>query len=128
MNDDALILGVTPNSINLLDKVPLVTLNSGYSATVDGIISREGSALPGQWESRPRFDSAIQAPTLAPPIQTGTYGPSGQSKTSVSELRRTRQTPVSSEAFAQVAEPPQPKNPKEELIGKFRSQLNRFEE
>lgn len=128
MADDALIIGVTPHSINLLDKVPLSTLTNGYSSTVEGIISREGSAMPGQWESRPSFESAVGQAQLPPPIQSGTYGPSGQAQTSLGELRRTRQPKSGQGGLAQVEVAPPPQNAKDELIGRFRSQLNRFEE
>ena len=40
MRDEALVLGVTPHSINLLDKVPLKVLNASYRGTVNEIIGR----------------------------------------------------------------------------------------
>ena len=127
MQNDALIIGVTPHSINLLDKVPLATLGNGYSQTVEGIISRESSAAAGQWESRPSFEAEVGQAQLPPPIQSGNYSPAGQAPTTIGELRRTRQPKSGRGGIAQVEVTTAPQNAKEELIGRFRSQLNRFE-
>ena len=92
MGDNALILGVTPQSINLLDKVPLGLINASYQGTVNAIIDKESKALPDDWAQRPQFtvpDNTRPAQLVPPLASAGTYGPSGQ-RVNVSDLRKAR--------------------------------------
>jgi flagellar biogenesis protein FliO len=89
MNDEALILGVTPHSINMLDKVPLLEMQGSYNKTVSAIIARESTPQTGQWEQRPSFSVPSAAPRLAPPLpQARNYNQLGVQRGSVAELRR----------------------------------------
>jgi len=134
MGDSALILGVTPQSINLLDKVPLVLMSGSYQGTVNAIIDKESQALPSDWAQRPVFTIPAdqEAPRLAPPLSgTATYGPGGR-RVSVSELRQRRArsiggggTTYGRPAAARVSGDARTKA---QLIGRLREQLSRLEE
>jgi len=132
MGECALVLGVTPQSINLLDKVPLGLMNRAYQGTINAIISRESEALPDDWAQRPLFTVTEEpvAPRLAPSLGAETYGPSGR-RVSVGELRRSRATRHFDEAG--LLKPPGGRlaadsDTKSELISRIREQLNRLED
>ena len=130
MGDNALVLGVTPQSINLLDKVPIGLINASYQGTVNAIIDKESRALPDDWAQQPRFTipENTRPAQLVPPLTGGgTYGPSG--RVSVGELRRARTSgegdydwnrnrPVRTGGDDET---------KTELISRLRDQLNRLE-
>ncbi|MCH7472663.1 FliO/MopB family protein [bacterium] len=106
MHGQALVLGITPHSINLLDKVPMSELNGNYRGTVEEIIELQGTGAAESWNERPQFVartslSAISADgghglpphrhaSPAPPLKAGNYGPGGKARMSVGELRRAR--------------------------------------
>ena len=129
MNNDALVLGVTPQSINMLDKVPLAVLNGSYQRTVNSIIEREEHALPSDWQERPLFAppaSANPAPALA---AAATYGPSG--RLTVSQMREAgaHGMPVRTDGThdqAYRATMPE-RHTKTELINRIRQQLSNLE-
>lgn len=152
MNEDALVLGVTPHSINLLDKVPLEQMNSSYSGTVNAIIQREQASLPSEWENRPAFSKGPQlpAPPPAPPLPNRSYSHKGnayssgygsgisngynQRHVSVGELRRARA--MAQPVAAGNLRPPARTLPpyispedrtKADLIGRIREQLSQLE-
>ena len=132
MGGCALVLGVTPQSINLLDKVPLGLMNEAYSGTVNAIINRESKALPDDWAQRPIFSVPETAgpPPLAQPLGTSTYGPTGR-RISVGELRRSRAGGHLDAAG--LLRPPSgrlgsDRDTKAELIGRIRDQLDRLED
>lgn len=134
MGESALVLGITSQSINLLDKVPLGLLNRAYRGTIEAIVSRESEALPDDWAQRPVFempDAATAAPHLAPPLtDAGTYGPSGR-RVNVAELRRSRAGGHLDERglLRPLAETmPADRASKADLINRLREQLNRLEE
>jgi flagellar biosynthetic protein FliO len=132
MNDDALVLGVTPHSINMLDKVPLAQLNGSYSRTVNSIIQREENSLPADWSKRPAFDAG-ELPRPAPPLAAATYGPSGQ--ITVGELRRAYSQHTAADDSAgggtipglRASAPVYHRDTKSELIDKIREQLSELE-
>lgn len=132
MGDNALILGMTPQNINLLDKVPLSAMDSDYQRTVNAIIAKESRAPKREWEERPSFDpaGARATPSLAPPLKQGAYGASGK-RISVSELRRVRaerveggRTYMAAQQSAQSSD----QAAKAVLIGRIREHLSRLEE
>lgn len=132
MGESALILGVTPQSINLLDKVPLGLMNRAYQGTINAIINREREALPEDWAQRPLFTVAEEpaSPRLAPPLNRETYGPTGR-RVSVGELRRSRGARHLDETG--LLRPPAGRpgldlDTKSELISRIRAQLDRLEE
>jgi flagellar biosynthetic protein FliO len=132
MGESALILGVTPQSINLLDKVPLGLMNRAYQGTINAIINRESEALPEDWAQRPLFTVAEEpaSPRLAPPLNRETYGPTGR-RVSVGELRRSRGARHLDETG--LLRPPAGRpgldlDTKSELISRIRAELDRLEE
>ena len=134
MGETALILGVTPQSINLLDKVPLVLMSGSYQGTVNAIIDKESHALPSDWAQRPVFTIPAdrEAPRLAPPLSgTATYGPGGR-RVSVSELRQRRARSIggggTSYGRPAAARVGGDARTKAQLIGRLREQLSRLEE
>jgi len=133
MGDSALILGVTPQSINLLDKVPLGLMLESYRGTVNSIINRESKALPDDWAQRPVFaiDEASEPTQLASPINGGTYGPSGQ-RISVSELRQSRAANPFVDDSGLLRPPTYRRGSeavsKADLINRVRQQLNHLED
>ncbi|MBN2082147.1 flagellar biosynthetic protein FliO [bacterium] len=133
MGDNALVLGVTPQSINLLDKVPLGLMLESYRGTVNSIINRESKALPADWAQRPVFTITEDAePTrLAPPINGGTYGPSGQ-RISVSELRQSRAANPFIDNSGLLKPPAYRRSSeamtKADLINRVRQELSRLED
>jgi flagellar biogenesis protein FliO len=93
LRGSALVLGVTPQSINLLDKVPLELLEENYQPTVQQIIHREGAAR-ANWATRPKVAAMGGAggtvgPSMAPALGNS-YGPPLQGRMSVAELRQQR--------------------------------------
>lgn len=134
MGETALILGVTPQSINLLDKVPLVLMSGSYQGTVNAIIDKESQALPSDWAQRPVFTIPAdqEAPRLAPPLSgTATYGPGGR-RVSVSELRQRRARSIGGGGVS-FGRPAAVRvggdaRTKAQLIGRLREQLSRLEE
>lgn len=142
MHGDALVLGITPQSINLLDKLPLERFNSDYSSTVQTIINREAAALPTEWAKQPAFVAGTGATSFSPPPQRG-FIPPPRERISVGELRRARSLagagslaprPVAynsrgvaygSQAAAGVASG---RASKDELIDRLRSQLKQLED
>jgi flagellar biogenesis protein FliO len=92
MRGSALVLGVTPQSINLLDKVPLEVLQENYQPTVREIITREGAAR-ADWAARPKVaamggGAAVGPRTVAP--LGNSYGPPPQGRLTVQQLRQQR--------------------------------------
>jgi flagellar biosynthetic protein FliO len=127
MNNDALVLGVTPHSINMLDKVPLSELNGSYQHTMNSIVKREERALPSDWEDRPLFapnTSVHPAPALA---SATTYGPSG--RLTVSQLRQASAYGVAGGHGAGIVPSHllNERNTKAELIDRIRQQLSNLE-
>jgi flagellar biosynthetic protein FliO len=133
MGDNALILGMTPQNINLLDKVPLSAMDSDYQRTVSAIIAKESRAPRREWEERPSFDlaGARDAPSLAPPLKAqDAYGASGK-RISVSELRRVRAERTEGGRTYMAAQPGAQRSDqaaKAVLIGRIREHLSRLEE
>jgi len=125
---EALILGVTAHSINLLDKSPMQVFDEGYSNTVNAIIAREGRASQAEWSQRPVF-STPAAPRLAPPPPRTLSAP--PSRISVGELRRARAAVRAYGAHSRrggVAVIPRgDEATKAELIGRLRDHIERFE-
>jgi flagellar biosynthetic protein FliO len=133
MGDHALILGMTPQNINLLDKVPLSAMDSDYQRTVNAIIAKESRAPRREWEERPSFDlaGARATPSLAPPLKPqDAYGASGK-RISVSELRRVRAERTEGGRTYMAAQPGAQRSDqaaKAVLIGRIREHLSRLEE
>ncbi len=127
MNNDALVLGVTPHSINMLDKVPLAELNGSYQHTVNAIIEREESALPADWQERPLFTPSARvspAPALA---AAGTYGPSG--RMTVQQVRQSGGYGAQARGGPGIVPTHllQERNTKAVLIDRIRQQLSNLE-
>jgi flagellar biogenesis protein FliO len=131
----ALVLGVTPQSINLLDRMPLELLEDSYQPTVQQIITRESAARTADWAARPRFAAAgggrPVAPSLVPPLRSS-YGPPPQGRMSVAELRQARATGHRHTGFGELRVGPRPSGAaqsrsKAELIDNLRRQLNQLE-
>lgn len=137
MHEEALVLGVTPHSINLLDKLPLQEMSGSYSRTVTAIIEREQTALPSDWQQRPTFSKGPQlpAPPPAPLLPNRSYGPNGYARQSVGEIRRQRAAermlqPVGvSSAASRASSLPRHSEAqsKAELISRLRDQLSHLE-
>jgi flagellar biogenesis protein FliO len=92
LRGSALVLGVTPHSINLLDKVPLELLEENYQPTVQEIIYREG-AERADWTARPKVAAMAGAGAAGPssmPLYPRHGGRGPVQSMSVSELRRRR--------------------------------------
>lgn len=149
LGQDALVLGVTPQSINLLDKLPLAGFTESYNRTVQTIIHREATAPASAWAERPAF-TAGGAPPLTPPRPQRPLLPAEPVRMRVSELRAARQasTPVRTgrsavpaptrfapatlrqagtydrRGFARAVES---RLSKDELIGRLRAQLDQLE-
>lgn len=117
---DALVLGMTPQSINLLDKVPVDSFASDYRGSVDAILARE-AMQPRRWAERPAFRSELRS-ALNGPRASGVSAPARQF--SLGELRRSRQpaTPVHNLL------PASDRQGKNELIDRIREQLQRLED
>jgi len=132
MNEDALVLGVTPHSINLLDKVPLTALGENYQKTVNSIIERESTTQLVDWRQRPRFATATVAPAVAPALPLAGYGPTGRRRMNVGELRRSRAASSGrSTRHAEILQPApldQEQGAKRELIERIREQLRQLED
>jgi flagellar biogenesis protein FliO len=144
MHGDALVLGITPQSINLLDKLPLERFSMDYSSTVQTIINREASALPGEWAKRPAFLTGTQPPPLAPAPPHRALVPPPRERISVGELRRSRglstgagaPPPVKAMTYTSRGVPYAPpvsvtgtgeRVSKDEMISRLRSQLGKLE-
>jgi flagellar biosynthetic protein FliO len=135
MRGAALVLGVTPQSINLLDRLPLELLEGSYQPTVNQIITRESAARTADWAARPRFAAAgggrPVAPSLVPPLRRS-YGPPPQGRMSVAELRRARSTGDRPTGFGELRVTTRPASTadsrsKAELIDNLRRQLDQLE-
>lgn len=128
LQGEALVLGVTAHSINLLDKSPMQVFDEGYSNTVNAIIAREGRASQAEWSQRPVF-STPAAPRLAPPPPRTLSAP--PSRISVGELRRARAAVRAYGAHSRRAGvavmPRGDEATKAELIGRLRDHIERFE-
>jgi flagellar biogenesis protein FliO len=144
MHGDALVLGITPQSINLLDKLPLERFSDDYSSTVRTIINREASALPTEWAKQPAFVAGTSVPKLTAPPQRA-YVPPPRERISVGELRRARSIagsagsypPARPVAYNSRGVPYANQAPvgvaagrasKDELIDRLRSQLRNLED
>lgn len=117
---DALVLGMTPQSINLLDKVPVDSFASDYRGSVDAILAREANQ-PRRWAERPAFRSELRS-ALNVPRATAQAVPSRQIR--IGDLRADRR-PVSAVHAVLPASDRQSKN---ELIDRIREQLQRLED
>jgi flagellar biosynthetic protein FliO len=136
MGEYALVLGVTSQSINTLDKVPLTQLSSSYQGTVNSIIARQQNAMPDEWQRNPSFKAPGQlASGLNPAAGSGKsagtiYGPQGR-RVNVGELRRNRAGVRDAEPARPVSSiprsPQSAQRSKDELIGRVRQQLDRIE-
>jgi flagellar biogenesis protein FliO len=134
-----LVLGVTPQSINLLDRMPLELLEGSYQPTVQKIISRESATRQADWAARPRYAAVgggrpVSA-SLVPPLRSS-YGPPPQGRMSVAELRRTRTGGDRPGGFGELRVSTRPSAPstaaldsrsKAELIDNLRRQLEQLE-
>jgi flagellar biogenesis protein FliO len=85
VSGNALVLGVTPQSINLLERMPLALLAQNYQPLVEGIIHRE-SALGVQWAEAPRLAAAGGGAPVRAFSQPRVAG--SVTRTSLTELRR----------------------------------------
>jgi flagellar biogenesis protein FliO len=85
VSGSALVLGVTPQSINLLERLPLALLAQNYQPTVESIIHRE-SAQTAQWAEAPRMAAAGGGRPVMPFTQPRVSGTAV--RTSLAELRR----------------------------------------
>jgi hypothetical protein len=143
MHGDALVLGITPQSINLLDKLPLERLSEDYSSTVQTIINREATALPTEWAKQPAFVAGTSVPKLTTPPQRA-FVPPPRERISVGELRRARSIagagsyaparPVAYNSRGMAYGSKEPvgvagsRASKDELIDRLRSQLRHLED
>lgn len=143
LHGEALVLGITPQSINLLGKMPLDRFSEDYSSTVQTIINREAAALPTEWAKQPAFVAGTTVPRLSAPPQRA-FVPPPRERVSVGELRRARgyssgpgaTPPARSMAYNARGVPYAPpvvagnlgeRASKDELISRLRSQLRNLE-
>jgi flagellar protein FliO/FliZ len=119
---DALVLGMTPHSINLLDKVPMQALDGSYRDTVDSIISRE-STQPQRWAERPAFRMELGG-AISMPRLSGMANGHGQPLT-VAQLRQARATNGTA-VHSVLAQDDH--TTKAELIERIRQQLRHMED
>jgi flagellar biogenesis protein FliO len=144
LHGEVLVLGITPQSINLLDKLPLDRLSEDYSSTVQTIINRETTALPAEWAKQPAFVAGTHVPRLSAPAPRA-FVPPPRERVSVGELRRARgfgggasmPPPVRSMAYNARGVPYAPpvaaaggsgaRASKDELISRLHSQLRDLE-